>query len=202
MTIKYFVINNSVILLGQSDPYTLTPQDIGNWVTLKLINPISVAPAGVAYLAAVHGVTHPIDTSLISSSGSDGVVSFVQDNGCNIGSGGLGYWYSLSKTLMIRMNLGQVNLPANVSEEFFAGNLEIFPNPSTGSFLLEMSGVENDIYNVEVTNLLGEQVYLSQHRISNSYIKQNINLVNYPQGTYLINISNSSNTITEKLIIH
>ena len=28
------------ILLGQSDPYTLTGPDIGNWVTLKLLNPV------------------------------------------------------------------------------------------------------------------------------------------------------------------
>ena len=54
-------------ILEESDSYTLTPSDRGNWVTLKLLNPYTVY-AGTAYLAAVKGYQHPTDTSLISSS--------------------------------------------------------------------------------------------------------------------------------------
>jgi hypothetical protein len=195
--------SGSYIPLAQTDDYVIQPQDRDNWVTIGFPMPYTVIPGH--YMIAIGGYAHPIDTFGISVSGDAEItMSRILDDGsgCNLGSQTPPFWYWIGSTPMIRMNLGQVNLPSNVSEEFFAGKLEIFPNPSTGSFLLEMAGVENDIYHVEVTNLLGEQVYLSQHRISNGYIKQNINLDNYPQGTYLINISNSSNTLTEKLIIH
>ena len=63
---KYFHDIN-IEFLEESDNYTLTPSDIGHWVTLKLLNPTLVS-AGTAYLAAVKGYQHPTDTSLISSS--------------------------------------------------------------------------------------------------------------------------------------
>ena len=94
----------SPIYLGESDAYTLTQNDIDSWVTLKL-NPIQVYTS-TTYIAAVRGFANPVDTSLISSSSNDNTLSFVQDNGCDIGSGGFGYWYSISKALLIRLNLG------------------------------------------------------------------------------------------------
>ena len=40
---------------------------------------------------------------LVSVSGKSQGSCFIQDNGCDIGSGGFGYWYTTSETPMIRM---------------------------------------------------------------------------------------------------
>ena len=168
-------------------------------MTLKLLNPTLVF-AGTAYLAAVKGYQHPTDTSLISSSGDDGVVSFVQDNGCDIGSGGFGYWYSIAKTLMIRMNFGESSATTDISDNYFNGFLEVYPNPSNGKITLEMNEVNNDIYNVTINNLLGQSVYSSEEYIHGFY-KKDIDITEFGKGTYLIAISNSSSIITEKLIV-
>ena len=186
------------IFLEESDSYTLTASDIGNWMTLKLLNPYPVY-AGTAYLAAVKGYQHPTDTSLISSSGDDGVVSFVQDNGCDIGSGGLGYWYSVSKTLMIRMNFGESSSTTGISDNYFNGFLEVYPNPSNGKITLEMNAVATDKYNVTINNLLGQTVYTIEKDINGFFI-EDIDITKFGKGTYLITISNSSSIITEKLI--
>ena len=189
----------SPILLEESDTYTLTASDIGNWMTLKLLNPTSVY-AGTAYLAAVKGNAHPIDTSLISPSGSDGVVSFIQDNGCDIGSGGFGYWYSASKTLMIRMNLVASSAATGISDNYSNGYLEFYPNPSNGKITLEMNKVINDKYNVRISNLIGQTVYSINEEI-NGFFKEDIDITKFGKGTYLITISNSSTSITQKLIV-
>jgi hypothetical protein len=189
----------SPILLEESDSYTLTASDIGNWMTLKLLNPTPVF-AGTAYLAVVKGNIHPTDTSLISSSGEDGVVSFIQDNGCDIGSGGLGYWYSASKTLMIRMNLGGISAATGISDNYFNGYLEVYPNPSNGKITLEMNKVSTDQYNVNISNLIGQTVY-SNVQVINGFFKEDIDISTFGKGTYLITISNSSTSITEKLIV-
>ena len=192
-------VNTTALWLEESDSYTLTPSDRGNWVTLKLLNPYTVHP-GTAYLAAVKGYQHPTDTSLISSSGDNGVVSFVQDNGCDIGSGGLGYWYSVSKTLMIRMNLGESSTATGISNNYFNSFLEVYPNPSNGKITLEMNEVNNDIYNVTINNLLGQSVYSSEEYIHGFY-KKDIDITKFGKGVYLIEVSNSYATITEKLVI-
>ena len=47
---------------------------------------------------------NPIDTFLVSVSGESQGSCFIQDNGCDIGSGGFGYWYTTSEIPMIRMS--------------------------------------------------------------------------------------------------
>ena len=190
------------ILLGQSDPYTLTGPDIGNWVTLKLLNPVSLIPGtgNVAYLAAVRGSQHPLDTSLISSSGEDGVVSFVQDNGCDIGSGGLNYWYSVARTLMIRMNLGEIAVPASIVESQFNGTLFLYPNPSNDIVNIELNNVQNDFYDISVKNILSQVVYSKSFKVNN-YLTESIDFSNYEKGTYIVTVKNSDSITTRKIII-
>tara|TARA_B100001939_G_scaffold345858_1_gene363401 strand:- start:4332 stop:6278 length:1947 start_codon:yes stop_codon:yes gene_type:complete len=190
------------ILLGQSDPYTLTGPDIGNWVTLKLLNPVSLIPGtgNVAYLAAVRGSQHPLDTSLISSSGEDGVVSFVQDNGCDIGSGGLNYWYSVARTLMIRMNLGEIAVPASIVESQFNGTLFLYPNPSNDIVNIELNNVQNDFYDISVKNILSQVVYSNSFKVNN-YLTESIDFSNYEKGTYIVTVKNSDSITTRKIII-
>ena len=190
------------ILLGQSDPYTLTGPDIGNWVTLKLLNPVSLIPGtgNVAYLAAVRGSQHPLDTSLISSSGEDGVVSFVQDNGCDIGSGGLNYWYSVARTLMIRMNLGEIAVPASIAESQFNGTLSLYPNPSNDIVNIELNNVQDDYYVISVKNILSQVVYSKSFKVNN-YLTESIDFSNYEKGTYIVTVKNSDSVTKRKIII-
>ena len=132
------------IYLGQSDDYTLTQSDIDSWVTVAFSDPLDVY-AGTTYIAAVQGYANPVDTSLISSSSNDNTLSFVQDNGCDIGSGGFGYWYSTSSPLLIRMNLGDVTAPpVSIDEDLFDGTFSVYPNPSDGKFNIDLVNV-NDL---------------------------------------------------------
>ena len=94
------IANAPPLLLNESDPYTLTGPDIGNWKTLKLQStaPISLFP-GSSYLAAVKGSQHPLDTSLISSNNNPNSASYLQNN-CPDANGNVGNWGGLSSAPM------------------------------------------------------------------------------------------------------
>jgi hypothetical protein len=80
-------------------------------------------------------------------------------------------------------------------------NINLYPNPNTGQFTVEIRNYELGITNVtaEVYNMLGEKVYAQsniQHRIFN------INISNQPNGVYLIHISSKDGqVVTQKKIV-
>ncbi|HJN64275.1 MAG TPA: T9SS type A sorting domain-containing protein, partial [Flavobacteriales bacterium] len=191
------------IWLEQSDDYALSSSDIGSWITLKLNSPVPVFPGtgNTAYLAAVKGYAHPMDTTLISSSGSDGVVSFIQDNGCNIGSGGFGYWYSAAKTLMIRMNLGDVSIPSFINNNPIAKSIAIYPNPTSDIVNILFSCIDKQSVNIKVINVLGDKIFSESLSQFVGEYKRQIDLKNYPKAVYFLEIETEKGVMNKKLIL-
>ena len=101
------------ILIDQTDDYTIQQADTNNWVTIPFNSAISIDPQfGQQYMIAIGGYAHPLDTFGINVSGDAEVtMSRIQDNGCNLGSQGFGYWYWVPETPMVRMNFGNVIQP-------------------------------------------------------------------------------------------
>ena len=188
----------SQVWLEGSDDYAITQNDIDSWVTVKLASPVSLL-AGTTYLAAVRGYANPIDTSLISSSSTDNTSSYVQDNGCDIGSGGFGYWYTLSKSLLIRMNLGY-EVVSSLSNPLVSRNLDIHPNPSNGVFKLDLLDVVSEDYEIKISNVLGEIVYNKKKEV-NSTTSIQIDISEFAKGVYILNVNNSQSSISRKIII-
>ena len=187
----------SPIYLGQSDDYTLTQSDIDSWVTVSFSDALDVY-AGTTYIAAVQGYANPVDTSLISSSSNDNTLSFVQDNGCDIGSGGFGYWYSTSSPLLIRMNLGEMSV--SVDEDLFDGTFSVYPNPSTGKFNIDLVNVNDGTYSISVDNILGEEVYSEVRSVIHTY-SDVLDLTNLSKGVYMLNVKNENSSTSRKIII-
>ena len=93
------------IFLQESDPYQLTPADIGNWVTIPLLTPLDVFK-GTSYMAAIRGFAHPTDTFMITVAVNPASSSYIQDNGCNLNSANpAGTWYTATDKMAIRIIL-------------------------------------------------------------------------------------------------
>jgi len=186
------------ILLEESDDYTLQASDIDSWVTLKLLNPTLVS-AGTAYLAAVKGSISLQDTTLISSSSNVHSSSWIQDN-CDATSPTsthvAGDWRTLSKRLLIRMNLGNVFVASpsginNIKQSQF----NLYPNPTDGIFVIELD--ENLKYDLTINNVLGQIVYSA----SINEMKTTIDLSVFDKGVYTVELKDKNKIYTEKLII-
>lgn len=192
----------SPIYLAESDDYTLAQNDLDSWKTIKLFPPVNLY-AGTSYVAAVQGYANPVDTSLISSSSNFNTLSFIQDNGCDIGSGGFGYWYSASKALMIRLNVNSTVSAIDQNKMTEVGLVNIYPNPNQGIFTLELAKLHRTFgteYFVSISNILGQEVYSKTIDIVASSIEE-IDLSNIEKGVYLIEINHNGDVYTEKLII-
>jgi hypothetical protein len=103
--------SNTFIFLDQTDDYTLQSSDVDGWITIGFDQAITLN-TGQQYMVAIGGYLHPTDTFGISTSGNSEIgTSHIQDNGCSLGAQPSGYWYYITSTPMIRMNLGSIIVP-------------------------------------------------------------------------------------------
>ena len=72
----------------------------------------------------------------------------------------------------------------------------IAPNPTNRMVNIQLAG--NSDYNINVTNILGEQVYNSIIKGSTSH---GIDLSSFDKGIYTIELSNSTEIYIEKIIL-
>jgi len=179
------------IYLDGSDSYQLKASDIGSWVTLPLSSPLS---AGTSYLAAVKGESSPFDTVSISVTNNDNSVSYIQDNGCDIGTGGFGNWYSGSGYL-IRMNFGPSPWVITAINDIKNSQFNVYPNPTNGVFAIELD--DNTKYVVAINNVLGQTVYSTTTNGMNT----SIDLSSFDKGVYTIELKNENAVYTEKIIV-
>ena len=190
------------IYLAESDDYMLTSSDLDSWVTIKLDPPVTLY-SGTSYVAAVQGYVNPIDTSLISSTSNYNTLSFIQDNGCDIGSGGFGYWYSASKAMMIRLNVNSTVSSIDLDKMTEVGLVNIYPNPSNGIFTMELAKLNRTFgteYSVSVLNVLGQKVYSKTLDVIGHSV-ETIDLSDMEKGIYLLEVMHNRSTYSQKLII-
>jgi hypothetical protein len=183
------------IFLEESDDYTLTAQDLGNWIDIPFVNPINLFN-GWAYEFGVSGFQHPTDSAYVGTSGMslyNGEHSLFDELGLSTQSAGTPTWYYITATPMVRMNFEPT--PIIAISEFGVSMFEVYPNPSLGSFTisLEVSGE----FAVSVINVLGQTVYAT---VIDSKLTK-VNLTGISKGMYTVELSSGDVLYTEKLII-
>jgi len=101
--------SNGLILLEESDNYTITSQDLGSWVDIPFVSAISLLN-GYAYEFGIVGIQHPTDSVVIGCSGEsmyNGEHSLFDEFGLNPNdpaNTGVPTWYYITRTPMVRMN--------------------------------------------------------------------------------------------------
>jgi len=192
--------SDGLIMLDVSDNYTITAQDLGAWVDIPFLSPISLFN-GYAYEFGIAGFQHPTDSSYIGVSGSmmyAGEHSSFDELGLSINSStgqptGVATWYYTTSTPMVRMNFdpGAINAVSDVRSSQF----NVYPNPTNGVFTIELD--DNAKYDVTVNNVLGQTVYATSITTMNTII----DLSSFEKGIYTIELKNNSATYTEKVIV-
>ena len=188
--------SNDKIYLAQSDDYAITANDLNNWTTISFDDDFSLVPG--TYMAAIGSYASPIDTSVIAMAQyTYPTTCYIQKNGCLTGTQSFGSWYWLSRAPMIRMNFAVVS---SIEENIFEGKISVYPNPTNGILNLEMMGVNPSEYQIKITNILGEIIYVSTKNISGIY-NDVIDLSSFGKGTYVIQIKNKESVFTDKIVI-
>ncbi|MBC8487264.1 MAG: T9SS type A sorting domain-containing protein [Bacteroidetes bacterium] len=79
-------------------------------------------------------------------------------------------------------------------------NISIFPNPNTGSFIIEMSSENNELINISIFNSLSKVVYEQENIRINGIFSETIDL-DVEQGVYYMKIEGKDILINKKVII-
>lgn len=92
-----------------------------------------------------------------------------------------------------------VTLPTGINESMSTENdIEIFPNPSTGLINIHTSTKNDEEQFVEVYNLLGAKIHVSEKSKLSNYT---LNLSNQPKGVYVVKIYRGEKCTTRKIIV-
>jgi len=103
--------------------------------------------------------------------------------------------YSNGTAAAVRLKLGNGENWGNIDiNEDVLSTVSVYPNPSNG--LININIEDNKDYSIEITNILGEIIILKEIN-SNSVI----DLGMFGTGTYLVKVSNSEISKTERIVI-
>ena len=190
--------DGGVILLNESDNYTITNQDLGAWVDILFDSPVDLYN-GYAYEVGIAGFVHPTDSAFIGTSGQsmyNGEHSVFDEFGLNpndAANQGVPTWYYLTRTPMVRMNFdpSSVSAVSDVKQTIF----NTYPNPTNGIFIIELGEVAK--YDVTVNNVLGQTVLST---ITNG-MNTTIDLSAFGKGIYTVELKDENEIYTEKLIV-
>ena len=190
--------DGGVILLNESDNYTITTQDLGAWVDILFDSPVDLYN-GYAYEVGIAGFVHPTDSAFIGTSGQsmyNGEHSVFDEFGLNpndAANQGVPTWYYLTRTPMVRMNFdpSSVSAVADMKQTIF----NTYPNPTNGIFIIELGEVAK--YDVTVNNVLGQTVLST---VTNG-INTTIDLSAFDKGIYTVELKDANSIYTEKVIV-
>ncbi len=78
-----------------------------------------------------------------------------------------------------------------------AGKLNLYPNPTSGIFTLNLSGTQGKT-TVKVTSLLGQEIF--SENFSNANGRHTLDLSSYEAGTYVVQVITSNGLLTQRVI--
>jgi hypothetical protein len=80
-------------------------------------------------------------------------------------------------------------------------NLEIYPNPTKGKFILEFEGTISQTFSLEVVNMQAQIILEKKIHVNSSLYSESFDFSTWPKGIYLIRLKNENHLSTRKLII-
>jgi hypothetical protein len=92
-------------------------------------------------------------------------------------------------------------LPVSTNELLSADLLEIYPNPSNGSFNLNIHSNRNELFNIEIYNQLGVLVWNKYDILTNGILEIKVNIEGYPTGIYTIALRSKTDSVYKRIII-
>lgn len=90
------------------------------------------------------------------------------------------------------------DIPTTIAEAVERG-MEVYPNPSNGEFVVEISGVEADVQ-INVMDVTGRRVY-TEGAVLNGNFRKTLSL-DVANGSYLLQVATLEGLVTRKIQIH
>ena len=90
------------------------------------------------------------------------------------------------------------DIPVNTQDEMeLAKEVNVFPNPSSGVFTIDLSGLKGSSFTMDILDVNGRLI----KQVLNADIKTTIDLSAEPAGVYHLLFSNGSHRISKKVVL-
>ena len=110
---------------------------------------------------------------------------------CNSSSSFVSAWDFNSHTTSSGGRLAQ-------TDEFF---VNVYPNPTNGLVNVNLKVEKEDTYSIRLIDSFGKKVFETQENLSNGNVSYQIDLTNYANGVYHLQIVNTENVRNERIIV-
>ena len=80
-------------------------------------------------------------------------------------------------------------------------NASIYPNPNTGTFILELNTGKTEVVDLKIMNSLGSTIYTESNVVVATSLVKTISLKNVPAGMYYMTIRNGQKNIVQKFCV-
>jgi hypothetical protein len=181
---------NPSATIVESDFYMVSQNDIDNgYLQLEFDSPESLSTGGYYACVEMYSNNNQADIYILDDETvpQPGMASTIYIPGDAV--------YSNGTAAAVRLKLGNGANWGNIDiTEDVLSTVSVYPNPSNG--IVNITIDSNEDYSIEVTNILGEIIMLKEIN-SNSLI----NLGEFGKGTYLVKVSNSELSKTERIVI-
>ena len=108
--------------------------------------------------------------------------------------------YGFSVAYLLRPNFGSVVESTVGLSENSSANVSIYPNPSTGNFNLNMSGLTASTVDVNITDVSGKVVMNTSFNTVNGGLNAPINISNVEEGVYIVRV-NGDSSIVRRIVV-
>ena len=189
MFVKLYSIDatGAFVYVDESNPYTLAAADLGQNVSLPLINGAATLNGGESYLVVAGslgdgGATNDL---VVGTAGvSEAQTSFYLDETAT--------WFYTTSTPMVRMNFDP---SASINEVANAFGLNVYPNPA--SDVINVTLNKEVAASITVVDVTGKVVKTSTINGTSA----SINTTGLSNGVYYVNITDGTSVSTEKVVI-
>jgi hypothetical protein len=101
--------------------------------------------------------------------------------------------YGCTDTAFYTFNLG-------IEDEQAVSNVRIYPNPATHSFTLDLQGVKGEEVKVSIISMMGQTVFNRIFEASGGQVMESIDVSNFANGIYTVDIQIGATNIRRKLV--
>ncbi len=89
-----------------------------------------------------------------------------------------------------------------IDDIFNQKSLEIYPNPSTGEFTLDINSIDAAIYHISISDMGGKTIYTTEFNCKQGNNQIELDLSgSVTNGAYMINVSRENITVNKRLFI-
>lgn len=92
------------------------------------------------------------------------------------------------------------DITLNIPAAGTVNDLQVFPNPSEGMFIINFTSPIVAGYTIEVLNPIGQVVYSEQALHTSGMIRKKIDLSSQPAGLFLVKITGENGAVSQKIL--